>query len=356
VSLFRLFVISSFILVTSAFALDPAVVVERALSLKKEVELNNQSDLQTLHKDVQAQLAKLNDADLVFLEGKIKARLAADKKTFREIRAVLLEKKIGTYELKTSLVKLIGVEDAAGMVVHTGILDDAAKLLDEGALEKTLEEINPKRNTITVLKTLYLYTLVEGAAQIADLEPKVKLLYSTPFPAELEEKVFGKAALTCSKHLLIPNAGYIYGGNFVEGKCRGIDCSAFVSQCSESRVRMSTMYLDILWRDMQPQPTYTDQEKEVVKEFVAEWKLEESKKDFQAIAPELELLQPGDLVTWRAEKGAGGHTAIFLSAQSDGTFLAVEANRADDKTKEGIEVNPFPLKKEGSRTTVLRRR
>jgi len=130
VLVFRSLLIFSFILATSALAVDPAAIVERALGLKKEVEQANRADLETLWKDVQKALPDLD-------EGKLKARLLADKEAFRKIRAALLASKEGSYELKSSLVKLIGIEDASGTVLYSGILDDAAKLLADGALHES---------------------------------------------------------------------------------------------------------------------------------------------------------------------------------------------------------------------------
>jgi len=220
---------------------------------------------------------------------------------------------------------------------------------------------------ITVLKTLLIYAKVEAADQAnltelienERLETKVQMLYGTPLPDSLDPKLTDSITLSCvapkSKRLFIPNAGYVFGGNFVEGKCRGIDCSSFVSQCSESRVRMSTLYMDYLWREIREGETaFTADEKVIRKELIEQYKLIESTRDFQAIDTDMSRLQPGDLITWR--KGAGGHTAIFLSSKSANVFVAVEANRADDKSKEGIEVNDFELVQEGKRTTVLRRK
>ena len=62
-------------------------------------------------------------------------------------------------------------------------------------------------------------------------------------------------------------------------------------------------------------------------------------------------VQPGDFVIWRWNKpenpkARDGHVVMYLEAV-DGKgdeFLGIEANRTDDKSKEGIVIDHFNLK------------
>lgn len=126
----------------------------------------------------------------------------------------------------------------------------------------------------------------------------------------------------------------------------------------DSRVRMSTLYLDLLWREIRFGGEAFQGADRIAHAFMIKYhRLLESAKDFAAIGVSDEI-KYGDIVNWRHPKHAGSHTVIYLGkvAGSANEFVGIEANRTDDNAKDGIDLGVFKLERPDMRTAILRRK
>ena len=351
----------------SACMVPPSV--QKALVLKRQVETSNTWELGFLSKRLEGRLAKLSQAEETGLVRLVRARLAEDRKTFAAIQTALAklpQSERGSVELRTSLNKLVGSEK------QSGILADASALLEGDRFPRNLLEPAPRHNRITVIKTLLLYANVaaDGAQNLdalarCDEWGRMQLLYPAEIPKGIDADTAERISLVCNfprpKTLMIPNAGFIFGGTFQNGVCRGVDCSAFLSHCTDSSVRLSTMVMEYTWREAKDGvKAFNEKERAIRNEFLDKWGMREALREYEAIAPEPALLRPGDLVIWRwtgANDVRQGHVVLVLeTGPHAGEFSGIEANRDDDKSKEGILVGSFSLSRTNAETYVLRRR
>lgn len=335
--------------------------LQRALTLKAEVDQANKGDLGILMKLVEEARQKLSSSDFEGARLEAVQRLKEDREYVLELKSLLDQQTgsdRGSDALRTSMVKFTGIPEKN----LTGVAEDAIALLEEPKEKNILYVGLPNElvgNKITVTKAALLYTVVVTADEMnlegpAGLSKKVQLLYPADLPAFLlEADEIRGLTLFCERKIFFPNAGYIYGGNMAEGVCRGIDCSAFVSYCENHSKRVSTMILAFAARELRNgQESFTPDEMKIREEFIQDYAYDKLIKRY--IVPEVKGasdLIPGDIVTWR---GKTNHTVFVIRGESPEKFTGIEDTRADDKSKEGIRVGEFSLKLEGSETFVLR--
>lgn len=355
--------------------------IEKALLIKKTVDADNRNDISILESLLQDQLKTLSDEERAKLVQRVIAKLKADKSTFIQIKAALDAKPKtdyaarGSYPLRTSLGKLIGTKQ------YKGILDDVIEWLsaspkDNPLYGDNLESLKPTHNKITVLKTLLVYTNIvlrdqnnlTAFAKEHNIGDRIRLCYPTQYPDHLKKQWVGQLGLHCDteqypKRIFVPNAGFIYGGNFFEGKCRGVDCSAFISHCSDSSIRLWTgAWEEIAKYYLISSDTLTAAKKEKRQTLLeADW-FQKGISEYRAVDTQGgESIQPADIIVWRwttESGGRAGHVVMFLESnkEKDGEFLGIEANRFDDKSREGLLISSFKLKRTNADTFVLRRK
>jgi hypothetical protein len=370
------------------------VSVERALKIKIEVESANRKDLKTLADALQTELERLERIQASapgvhtlnkVLHDDLVKRLQDDKKIYQTIKDELDKKsgpERGSFALRTSLVKLIGTDK------FSGILDDAILLLNDESdgYDPFMDDpvkLDPQNNRITVLKTLLIYAnvvvrkaknLSETGAVCTDLQ----LMYPAKIPVGLDQQCLQQVCLVGVSHLgegsaveyqlLVPNAGFVYGGDFFNGVCHGVDCSALISYCDRlvdeqgKSQRLSTMVMEYTWRQLKNgELAFNDDEKKTRDEFMQDWGMSVGLKAYQALDPKMNQLKQGDLIVWRWNVEGGkrdGHVVKFLEPVADDveSFIGIESNRLDDKSIEGIVVRKFKLHREKADTYVLRRK
>lgn len=353
------------------------VYIRKAVVLKKEVDAANFLDLEILWNHLQRDLADLLTPENV--EGyktALIAKLKTDKTIFVALKKELDSKQgeeKGSIPLRTSLVKLIGTDK------HSGIFDDAIKMLQEEGvrlLQKHPREIKPTHNKITVLKTGLIYANLvirkldnlEKFLAFLGEERRLQLLYPANLPKSLDPKSVNSLGLFArigetECQVFVPNAGFIFGGNFIESRCQGVDCSAFVSYCTESKVRLTTMVMEYTWRELvHGAGSFSEKERPVREEFLEKYQMAEALNEYDAVKPSsVTDLLGGDLIVWRWNEGGSraGHVVLFLAAvegTTENEFYGIEANRKDDKSVEGILIGGFRLFKENRDLYTLRRK
>lgn len=348
--------------------------VERAFTIKAEIDRKNREDLGGLWASVSSRFRALPpERKSAFFET-LAARLQAERAPMLEALEILKSKKLSMYyELESGLSKLAGTVDSRGKVLRRGVLDDCLLLLEplaNGQCEQLIGEA--MGHDIAVWKTLLLYShaLLNTRDFQEELDTrddshavKLSLVYEAPLPGVVNEAVSGRLLLLKSDEegktvMRLPNAGYVYGGAIVNGHLSGTDCSGFISYCLGSRVRMSTLYMDLVWREKKGWSwTYSSEETFLRNSFINKDEFAETLGDFDAISPN-EPLVPGDIVTWRNLATGSGHTALVVSVVPGlhGEFMGLSAIRTDDYRLDGIEISPFRVVQAGRRTTVLRPR
>ncbi|KAF0513784.1 hypothetical protein F8M41_017738 [Gigaspora margarita] len=283
-----------------------------------------------------------------------------DKKHFQA-----LKESIGTngfWPLRTSINKLVGKSP------YSGILDDAIIMLENiSTLDQLCVKRNPETNElflvdkpltgnqITVLKTILIYLCVLSGGWEWNREgASLNLVYPAPFPP-LSNKFITIALNTTlcridsadSSKLILnqPNCGFIFGGRVFGTRFHGLDCASFVSYCIDCRESLSTQDMELVWKRLKGE------------EILINSPVEKVLQDFEAIDPQnFNDVQLGDIIIWR--RSTDGHAVIFKNwiSRDMQSFLAVEANRLDDKSKEGFVISPFKLYKSGFSTYILRKK
>jgi hypothetical protein len=347
-------------------SLDSAAIARRAIDLSTQVQAANQKEIEWLWDRVQTKFSVLGENDQAAFIRALRVQLAAERETLTKAKAALAAAKKGTPDLATSLGKFIGTAE------RTGILQDAEALVPDSKARNFFYQpknsLKPKNNEITVVKTLLLHAwaLQEKASSVESLpdaldSSKLQLAYPAPVP-DVAAADFDKAVLYCAKtnSLLVPNAGFIFGGVFIDGKCRGIDCSAYQSYCTAASKRLSTMVMEYTWRELHDgKKAFDADELKIRDEFYSDWGLKEALEEFEAIDPQKAKLEVGDIVIWRtpAVKSKTGHTVMYLEPGKDESeFIGIEVNRQDDKSLEGFITKPSQLERLNSATYVLRRK
>jgi hypothetical protein len=158
------------------------------------------------------------------------------------------------------------------------------------------------------------------------------------------------------------NVGYVFGGEFQNKICNGIDCSSFVSYVTESQSRLSTMVMEYTARELGAGlPLTTETELNLKKEFWETWGMRQATTEYTAHVPEsTKDIRDGDIVVWRwipaGKTAPTGHAVLVVDIKDDDSFVALECNREDDKSLDGIVLTERLLKKDTANIYVLRRR
>jgi hypothetical protein len=347
--------------------------VRKALEIKEKVEHANYKDIHKLldllreaYPGVETSKGLPEDIIAAVLK-----RIEGDKELLKAYKQCLDAQKgalRGSCPLRTSLDKLLGG------AAYPGILDKSLRMLRESIIDFRTAKVDgrhPYDNVITVLKNTLYYLLLEAkyCNHFKDLKVafgKMKLFYPAILP---EVPEFKSKILACGLYdeldggvscLQIPNAGYVFGGDWIGGKkCRGVDCSSFVSYVTNSSTRLITEWMELIWRHKNNE-SFEGLEKKRLESFLkspgASTLNEYEPIDF---TKDPSLLHQADLVVWRTplKNSRSGHVAMFLcwSNPERDEFLGIDASRADDGNLEGVGIRLFKLNREGYRTYVLRR-
>lgn len=344
--------------------------VRRAAQLKLQVDRDVRADLALLADKLRSRPPQPT-ADLL---AAAEALLASERDALTRLKDHLDAQagdERGTADLRTSLGKLLG----SG--TYSGILDDASALLEasgDALASGSLPEPYPRHNALTVTKAAQLLLVMTASARplaaMPELADELELLYPAALPGSVPDELAVAPAFAGRRSLLVPNAGYVFGGAAIDGRVRGFDCSAYLSMATASSVRLSTGIMEFAWRELRGDTFASDDPQGRLRaEMRARWGLAEAERDYEAIAgadggpPTLADLRPGDLVVWRYPRSyptRSGHVAMFAGAGlpdgSEGDFLGLEATRSDDKSREGVLLRGFPLEPDDAFTFVLRRR
>lgn len=344
--------------------------VRSAMQIREETLQNNNDDLNTLLNELAQNFAPKHDQSQLLAT--TAARLNADRQRFLSVKSRLdlgtTPDERGSAPLRTSLDKLTGKNGV------TGILDDAVQMLAQRGTELvrgSLGSFKPEHNQITVLKTALIYLLATRSQidGLPDVTRDLRLLYPATLPENFDtiaDELNESPLFTAdpAPMLRVPNAGYIYGGDFqgVTGELlQGIDCSAFLSRITGSTARLSTMVMEYAWRIQQNDDFSTDDPDGTIRSDLAtNWGLDSAIDQFAAL-PSIDTIAPGTLVIWRSPAGpvhTSGHVVMALERpdSKSGRFYAIEATRSDNKLIEGIVVRHLLLNLDNTDTYLLRRR
>lgn len=357
------------LLFTSILFADKPIAVQRAFAIQTQVEQGNRIDLEWLWDSFRRKTASLSTQEREELVETLLKKIEKDKSSFTAISQILADPKTedrGSTELRTSLAKLIGEQGILANAITLANSDEKTFLF-----KQSFKTTQPTHNQITVLKTLLVYANLAAAQQenltqtMVAGKHRLQLFYPTSVPSKLEPAAVSQLGLYCqlpsqAQQFYIPNAGFVFGGDFIHGTCRGVDCSAFLSYCTNSRERLSTMVMEYTWRELHDGVgSFSEMELEIRKDFLAHWGMQAALEEYEALELGKDTPHPGDIILWRwnTEKGRSGHVVLYLEAgSSEGNFLGIEATRADDKTKEGIVSGMQSFRRPNADTYILRRK
>jgi cell wall-associated NlpC family hydrolase len=352
-------------------AFGPAVVARlmgerhpfasEAIQIKFRADAANFADLQQLKEAIPAALAARNERVIREVMQADLVRLAALKAQLdRGVGAAR-----GSPALRSSLDKLIGTKKVSGFM--SDAIDLLAQHRWERALEQHLADGAEHTAGIAVLKLLLSYsTMVTAPQRWDDLTKTLDLLYPAKIPAEAVDAARDIRLFQMvgdQPTLLIPNSGYIFGGDFFGEQNRGMDCSAFLGKATHStaKIRLTTMVMEFAWRELHGDDFSVDDPDGAIRRDLAGYGLVEAKLDYLAIdARSIADLEVGDLVVWRLSEAGGGragHVVMYLGPDSDpARFISVETNRDDGKTFDGFIFRRKRWERPGAQRFVLRRK
>ncbi len=352
-------------------------VYQRAFTCVKPAELKNQLDLHFLFTTLKTFQEKNPDQQEVFFENLRRQGLTTLKADFEQAtqavatlsRAQKLQ--VLSFELRTSLIKLVGdgpivkgeiidLQDSQGLYRSSyDLLSQVPSLCDLDP-----EVLKPKNRQITVLKTLFVVLVkIINHDCMTDLDQNLDLFYPASFPLSEDPDIhhalkclkqtsfYFKQALT--EDFFIPNAGFVFGGDYFGDYFRGADCSAFVAKIL-GLPRFSTWHLEMLWKALMNPSNQEFLQDDSIRALVPHFQAVE----LNANAP-LEL-KKGDLVVWRSPSGAG-HVVFFGKFMQESPdqmepyyFEGVDLSRTDDGSVEGLRCREFKLIQENRLVYVLR--
>ena len=194
-----------------------------------EAAKGNNEDLLVLRKTVAALHLTQDQGDLF---------TAVQKRAFNDIKAIKASQACQddcfaskmSIELNSSLKKLVGIEG------YSGILQD---MMDAKYWGYYFDQQNifftPKNNEITVAKTLgiYLTLTLQGLENIGENSVLSSLNFAYPAAYQGHAPCNGLPSTSLFlgtdeagiSGVLIPNAGFVFGGNLIQGELKGTDAS-----------------------------------------------------------------------------------------------------------------------------------
>jgi hypothetical protein len=242
---------------------------------------------------------------------------------------------------RSGLKKIVGFDTKEGHV--TGLIEDAIALVESQPTLKALfsddiaEVSGQPANVVTQLKTLGLYIdFVQrqhrGFSVMRGQFPVMLGHFFAPYTGGKNchaEHLPSTALVRGSEDaLMLPNRGFVFGGNNVYDQFFMGDSSSWVSYLTQSSQRLSTA---VVCAAVEPIANQSSDMQEYVDIFNG---------DFQSVS--LEDMQPGDMLAWC---GAPKHAAIVVG-WADAAHTKVYASdnrRADSKAYEGPELREIEL-------------
>jgi hypothetical protein len=230
--------------------------LQKALRMEREAADSNKHDLMILWKDLRTNLDKLREEEVADRLKRIKERLHSDYEILRKVNTR------GTASVySVAMGELVGDRYRRGLLQEAGDLLESKKgplLLKDGpeALPKP-----PAHHEIAVVKTLLLYANVIATdeenltkyVRERGLYNKVQMLYPVTNGKSIPSSVAKVALVTKGKSnlcLQLPNSGFVFAGELVNGQCRGLDTSSFTQLCLPSESKLNSAGFDSLWRSM----------------------------------------------------------------------------------------------------------
>lgn len=329
-----------------------------AVRLKLTADRNNETDLRILLN----RFSKDPIDDVRGFSRRLRAKLSRDlnqAKTMFEL-AHNGDEPFGSIPFRTSLGKLIRSRSSADDSI-SGILEDARTLFNRAKVDlvrgQMPRDTEIRHNKITVLKALLLYMVMtrndrSNLQDFASLVDRLHLVYPESIPREIPRKRFASFGLfTGDRGIVFPNAGYVFGGDPVDGRIKGIDCSAYLSMATDSSVRLFTAYLEYAWLYAQGRRDELDRN---VLDNYFHYGLGATLSEYEALdVGSVDDLQAGDLVVWRGDHS--GHVSMYTGLTVGDEFVGIEATRKDDKSMEGLHFVRQSLFVEGLATYAFRR-
>lgn len=219
--------------------------------LAKEVESQHNNKLINKAICEVKQAKDINDHDLEYLRSKLLFYLENSKAGFnsswkklkpRVVSKIKHDKKIvevyfksknkASTEIMKNLNRFIEYNDSGKFC---GIYNDAIKYITENQYDIKTGLLNgkvPFGTEITAVKTMLIYSILVAynknhIGQFPAILDNLQYLY----PASHDTDKFKALGLYGTRNgksvIYLPNAGYIYGGKFINGKNYGTDCSEF---------------------------------------------------------------------------------------------------------------------------------
>lgn len=336
--------------------------VVRALFEHAQIEALNKRDNQKLWELLKVKTKNYSPEEFNMIFTQTAKRLIKDKKTYEKIKARLIKnknsKKRGSAVLQMELLKLTGDIEKD----EESNLDKAVKLIAHLQNEKDfysdgIKTLHISQDNIAPLKILLIYANAfidkkeKTGLTLKDNIKQVQLVYPAHFPVGFRHRLIKKTVLGSDDKtttLMIPNAGYVYGGVYQWGKNGekiniGVDCSAFLSYATDSGVRLTTAAMEYAWRYLKygTKGFPSKREKRIFREYVKKLWLKEIIEQYSAVDVTAgEELKAGDLIVWRCDGEESpecrNHTAMFMSGNND-EFLVIEATRIN--SQDGIVTN-----------------
>ena len=249
--------------------------------------------------------------------------------------------------LSSSLKKLVGT------LGYSGILKD---MMETKYWDYYFDQQNasfvPQNNEITVAKTLgvYIFLALQGLETVEEysLLSQLKFAYPATYEGEAPCNSLPSTSLFMGKdeagisRMLIPNAGFVFGGNLIQGELKGTDASGFIAYVTNTSRASTMLYADA--------GIYSAALQNGLKE-VPSSEVGRILDSFNFITTG--DMKPGDVLVWRSP--SSGSAGVFVERVEDsGEVYTLGANRYDDKSFEGVGVQKRLLHVDGFATYILR--
>lgn len=320
------------------------------LELMKQIQKDNKKDLDYLKGLINWESIEEAEFDTAVL------RLEIELEAFEKLKETLKEVETVHQSVNSALSKLIGAKNKAGLVSEAvTLLNETKNHLDENynsveglwpSLDHLFKEkivFNKHQVTVHKLALIYLAMSVDKTLSNSVLMNNLKINYPTPLPDFLNFPADpARSYLFTENNLWIPNAGYVDGGEVINGECRGMDYSGLISYIYKTKKRLSEMVLEYTARElMYGEKSFKKirkkdlDEKAIRDDLYANKGLKEALEEFELVrVRDLENpveLKQGDLIVWRwyessSSKFKSGHVVMFLEFKEE-KILALELSQ-----------------------------
>lgn len=203
-------------------------VVTKAIAEVHKAKDINDCDLEYLRSKL---LFCLENSKLGFntswqkLKPKVISKIKHDKKVIKDYFS---SKPTASVVIKYNLNRFIEFNDEGKF---PGIYDDAMEYILQNQYDIKTGLLNgrpPSGMEITSVKTMLIYSILaaynkKNIGQFPEMVRNLQYLY----PAKPASEKLQSLGLYGGSVIYLPNAGYIYGGKYINGKNYGVDCSEF---------------------------------------------------------------------------------------------------------------------------------